>query len=58
MGRPRKIQPDESDVASDEIEKPAIIEEIPLIMPIAKLLTLTPKQQETFRANGGTTTEN
>jgi hypothetical protein len=34
------------------------IAELPLVMSIAKLETLTPQQKQEFRAKGGTTTEN
>jgi len=59
MGRPRKIQPDESDF-SDETENDNTqeIAELPLVMSIAQLQTLTDKQKQEFRAKGGTTTEN
>ena len=60
MARPKKIQEDETDEQSGDStnNQPQKANEFPLIMSIAKLLTLTTEQQQLFRANGGTTTEN
>jgi hypothetical protein len=59
MGRPKKIQPDDSDISDDtENNNMQEISELPLVMSIAKLETLTPQQKQEFRAKGGTTTEN
>jgi len=59
MGRPKKIQPDDSDISDDtENNNMQEIAELPLVMSIAKLETLTPQQKQEFRAKGGTTTEN
>jgi hypothetical protein len=59
MGRPKKIQPDDSDISDDtEENNMQEIAELPLVMSIAKLETLTPQQKQEFRAKGGTTTEN
>jgi hypothetical protein len=59
MGRPKKIQPDDSDISDDtEDNNMQEIAELPLVMSIAKLETLTPQQKQEFRAKGGTTTEN
>jgi hypothetical protein len=55
MARPKKIQQLEPDDESENVQK--TLDQI-LIMPIAELLKLTPEQQQFFRANGGTSTEN
>ena len=55
MARPKKIQQLESDDESENVQK--TLDQIP-IMPIAELLKLSPEQQQLFRANGGTSTEN
>lgn len=55
MGRHKKIIETVSDSQNEDAqETPDQI----TIMPIAELLKLTPEQQQLFRANGGTTTEN
>lgn len=55
MGRPKKIIEAVSDSQNEDAqETPDQI----MIMPIAELLKLTPEQQQLFRANGGTSTEN
>jgi hypothetical protein len=55
MARPKKIQQLEPDDESENVQK--TLDQI-LIMPIAELLKLTPEQQQLFRVNGGTSTEN
>ena len=55
MARPKKILEIETDLQSENVQKTT--DQI-MIMPIAKLLKLTPEQQQLFRANGGTSTEN
>ena len=55
MARPKKILKIESDLQSENEQK--TLDQI-MIMPIAELLKLTPEQQQLFRANGGTSTEN
>jgi len=58
MGRPKKIQPDDSDISEEsENDNTQEITELPLVMSIAQLQTLTDKQKQEFRAKGGTTTE-
>jgi len=59
MGRPKKIQPDDSEISDEtENDKTQEIAELPLVMSIAQLQTLTNKQKQEFRAKGGTATEN
>jgi len=59
MGRPKKIQPDDSDTSDEtETDNTQEIAELPLVMSIAQLQTLTPQQKQEFRAKGGTATEN
>lgn len=55
MAKQKKIQQLEPDDQSENVQKTP--DQI-LIMPIAELLKLTPEQQQLFRANGGTSTEN
>ena len=55
MARPKKILKAEPDLQNENEQKTP--DQI-MIMPIAELLKLTTEQQQLFRANGGTSTEN